>query len=143
MSLLAVDIASTGLHAQRIRMQAISTNLANIHTTKGPDGRPFQRQVPIFRADSLDGSFQADLDEQQRLYGVRVEKVVNAQREPILVYNPDHPDANEEGFVAMPNINIVEETTDMLNAARSYEANLAVLTTAKSMVRSALDLGKA
>jgi flagellar basal-body rod protein FlgC len=99
--------------------------------------------VPIFRADSLDGSFQADLDDQQRLYGVRVEKVVNAQREPILVYNPDHPDANEEGFVAMPNINIVEETTDMLNAARSYEANLAVLTTAKSMVRSALDLGKA
>lgn len=143
MSLQAMDVAATGLHAQRIRMQAISANLANIQTTKGPNGQPFQRQVPIFRAESLEDSFPGELAEQERLYGVRVEKVVNAQREPILVYNPEHPDANEEGFVAMPNINIVEETTDMLNAARSYEANLAVLQTAKSMVRSALDLGKA
>jgi flagellar basal-body rod protein FlgC len=142
MSLDVGAIAASGLHAQRIRMQAISANLANLQTTRGPDGQPFRRQVALFRSVPGGDDFASELDEQRKLYAVRVEKVVPADREPIWVYDPEHPDADERGYVGMPNINLVEEMTDMLNAARSYEANLAVLQTARAMNRQALELGR-
>jgi len=135
-------IAASGLQAQRIRMQVISSNLANLHSTKGPDGGPFRRLVPIFQAEALPGSFENELDAQRQLYAVRVNKVTTDNREPLWVYDPDHPDANPDGYIAMPNINVVEEMTNLMNAARSYEANLAALQTGKAMAKQALDLGK-
>lgn len=137
-----MSLAASGLHAQRVRMEVLSANLANIHTTRGPGGEPFRRLVPVFRAVALDGGFQAQLDEQRSLYAVQVDSVRDDGREPMWVYDPDHPDADDRGFVAMPNINLVEEMTDMMNAARSYEANLAALQTAKAMAQQALSLGR-
>lgn len=142
MSFKTMAISATGLHAQRIRMETISANLANIHTTQGPGGQPYQRLAPVFRPMAMGGEFAVELEDQRQLYGVRVERVAPADREPIWVYDPDHPDADEDGYVGMPNINVVEETTDMLNAARSYEANLAAMQTAKKMASLAIDLGK-
>ncbi|NLH51166.1 MAG: flagellar basal body rod protein FlgC [Myxococcales bacterium] len=135
-------IAASGLQAQRIRMQVISANLANIQTTHGPNGKPYQRQVPILTAVPVGNEFEVELDQQRKLYAVRVEQVKGADREPLWVYDPGHPDADEQGYVSMPNINLVEEMTDMLNAARSYEANLASLQTARNLDKQALDLGK-
>ncbi len=138
-----MSIAASGLHAQRVRMEVLSSNLANINTTRGPDGGPYRRLSPVFRAVPVEeGTFQSTLDEQRRLYGVRVEKIEPDSREPLMVYDPDHPDADDQGFVAMPNINLVEEMTDLLNAARSYEANLAALQTSKAMTQQALSLGR-
>ncbi|MDP8224556.1 MAG: flagellar basal body rod protein FlgC [Candidatus Lernaella stagnicola] len=142
MSIKTMAIAASGLQAQRIRLQAISANMANINTTRGPGGEPYQRLVPIFRPETLENGFHAELADQRQLYAVRVEKVAPADREPLWVYNPDHPDADENGYVGMPNINVVEEMTDMLNAARSYEANMAALQTAKQMAKQAIDVGK-
>jgi flagellar basal-body rod protein FlgC len=137
-----MSIAASGLHAQRVRMEVLSSNLANISTTRGPDGGPYRRQAAVFRAVPVEeDNFQSVLDERRRLYGVEVEKVEPDNREPLMVYDPDHPDADSQGFVAMPNINLVEEMTDLMNAARSYEANLAALQTAKNMVQLALSLG--
>ena len=141
MSVKSMAIAASGLHAQRIRMQALSANMANVNTTRGPGGMPYQRLVPIFQADPLDSSFAAELEDQRQLYAVRVEKVASSDREPNWVYDPDHPDADAQGFVGMPNINVVEEMTDMLSAARSYEANLAAMQTAKNMAKQAIDIG--
>ena len=138
-----MSIAASGLHAQRVRMEVLSSNLANINTTRGPDGGPYQRLSPVFRAVPVEeGTFRSTLDEQRRLYGVRGEKIEPDSREPLMVYDPDHPDADDQGFVAMPNINMVEEMTDLLNAARSYEANLAALQTSKAMTQQALSLGR-
>jgi len=137
-----MKVAASGLHAQRMRMEVVSSNLANIHTTRGPDGQPFRRLVPVFRAEPLGNDFQAVLDQQSKVYGVEVERVADDGREPTWVFDPEHPDADERGFVAMPNINLVEEMTDMMNAARSYEANLSALQAAKSMAKLALNLAK-
>ncbi len=109
MSSKTMAIAASGLHAQRIRLQTISANMANINTTRGPGGQAFQRLVPLFRPEVLQGGFDVELDDQRKLYGVRVERVATADREPLWVYNPDHPDADESGYVGMPNINVVEE----------------------------------
>jgi flagellar basal-body rod protein FlgC len=142
MSLDVMAIAASGLHAQRIRMQAVSANLANMQTTRGPDGGPYRRQVTLLRAAPDGDGFASELEDQRKLYAVRVEKVTAVNREPIWTYDPDHPDADERGYVAMPNINLVEEMTDMMNASRSYEANLAALQAAKNMSRQAIDLAR-
>jgi len=128
-----LKIASTGLSAQRIRINVVSSNLANANTTKTEDGTPYQRRDVIFR-NILDGELKG---------GVRVERVIKNEKPPILKYEPEHPDANEEGYVAYPNINPIEEMVNMLEASRSYEANLTVLNTAKQLALKALEIGRA
>lgn len=128
-----LKIASTGLSAQRIRINVISSNLANANTTRTEDGTPYQKREVVFRT-ILDGELRG---------GVRVEKVVKDEKPPILKYEPGHPDANEEGYVAYPNINPIEEMVNMLEASRSYEANVTVLNTAKQLALKALEIGRA
>ncbi|MGA1861413.1 flagellar basal body rod protein FlgC [Deferribacter thermophilus] len=128
-----LKIASTGLSAQRIRINVVSSNLANANTTKTEDGTPYQRRDVIFR-NILDGELKG---------GVRVERVIKDEKPPILKYEPEHPDANEEGYVAYPNINPIEEMVNMLEASRSYEANLTVLNTTKQLALKALEIGRA
>ena len=135
-------IGASGLSANRQRMEVISSNLANIHTTKTNRGGPYQRRVIQFESAPLKENFKAILEDQRRLYQVRVKKITKDGADPIWVYDPDHPESNEEGYVAMPNINMVEEMVDMMSASRSYEANLTAINAAKSMARKALDLGK-
>lgn len=139
-SLMAVG--ASGLRAQRVRMEAISSNLANIQTTSTKGGGPYKRRIVQFEATPQKRNFNDILDEQNKLYEVRVKKVTTDGKDPIWVFDPEHPDADDEGYVAMPNINMVEEMVNMMNASRSYEANLTSINAAKTMAKKALELGK-
>lgn len=127
-----MKVASTGLSAQRIRINVISSNIANANTTRTESGLPYQKKNVVFE-QILEGEMNG---------GVRVQQVMNDTKPPILKYDPAHPDANEEGYVAFPNINPIEEMVNMLEASRSYEANVTVLNTAKSLAMRAIDIGR-
>ncbi len=141
--LSAMKIGASGLTAQRLRMDTIASNLANIETTRTPEGGPYKRKDVMFSALPLDpfsGTFNDALADQVRQ--VMVTEVVEDQSPPTMVYNPSHPDANEEGYVAMPNINLMEEMVNLINATRSFEANVQSINAAKSMALRAIDLGR-
>ncbi len=141
--LTSMQIGASGLTAQRQRMDAIASNLANIETTRTPEGGPYKRKDVIFTALPLvpfSGTLNDALADQVRK--VAVTEVVEDQSPPIMVYNPNHPDANREGYVAMPNINLMEEMVNLINATRSFEANVQSINAAKSMALRAIDLGR-
>ena len=135
-----MKISASALKAQRIRMNAISSNLANIETTRTPDGGPYRKREVVFQATRQ--GFSETLDGQMRdaAQGVKVSHIQASSLPPRMVYNPAHPDADEQGMVAMPNIDLVEETADMMSASRAYEANVAVIKSAKRMALKALDI---
>ena len=125
----SMEIAGSSLTAHRLWMDTISSNLANINTTRTKAGGPYKRRVPVF-SEMLDST----------IGGYRVIGISEDQGAPRMTYQPDHPDANEEGYVAYPNVNLVREMTDMLVASRAYEANLSVVTTGRDMWNGALDV---
>ena len=135
-------IGSTGLAAQRVRMEVLSSNLSNVNSTRGPNGKPYQRLVPVFKSVENNPGFENVLEGQKRLYEVEVASIKKDKRDPIEVYEPDHPDADENGYVRYPNINVVEEMVGVMSASRSYEANLTVVTAAKEMAKKALELAR-
>ncbi len=124
-----MDISASGLRAQRVRMDAIANNIANATTTRTQKGGPYRRQEVIFRADKGGA-------------GVQVDSVVESTDPPKVVYDPSSPDADINGMVAMPDVNIVEEMTDMITATRAYEANIQAVNAAKTMATRALEIGK-
>jgi flagellar basal-body rod protein FlgC len=140
----AMKISASGLSAQRTWMNIISSNLANVNTTKTESGKPYERRTAIVEAASNVEDFEQVLDEavQGELQAVRVSEIVQDGRSFKEVYDPGHPDANEKGIVAMPNVSAVEEMANMVMASRSYEANLAALNNAKQMALRAIDIGK-
>lgn len=140
----SMKISASGLQAHRAWINVLSANLANIHTTRTPEGSPYRRRTLIYESVPQDESFEAALREAQEseLERVEVAAVVPDGRAFKMVYDPNHPDADANGMVRMPNINPVEEMANMLNAARSYEANLAALNTAKTLALKALELGR-
>ncbi len=135
----SMDASSSGLTAQRLRMDSISNNIANVNTTETEDGGPYRRQEPVFKT-----RFQEELrrsgvsDSEEKINGVKVKEIVESNKPPKLEYNPDHPQANEEGYVEKPNVNIVEEMTNMISATRAYEANVTALDSSKDMYNSAI-----
>lgn len=131
----SMEIAGSSLTAHRLWLDTISSNLANINTTRTKAGGPYKRRVPLF-AEMLDNTIGGYHD----IGGVRVLDITEDQGAPRMVYQPDHPDANAEGYVAYPNVNLVREMTDMLVASRAYEANLSVVTTGRDMWNGALDV---
>jgi len=133
-----INSTAAALDAERIRMDVVSQNIANVNTTKGPDGKPYQRQQVVF-ASVLRAQQEGEAAGAQQVQIARIEK---DPRPPRLVYLPGHPDANEQGMVAVPDINIHEEMVDMIAASRTYEANLAVAKNAHSMAMAALAIGK-
>lgn len=140
----AIQSSGSGLTAQRVRMNLISNNLANAQTTRTAEGGPFKRKLSVFTTQPQQTDFQQVLRGQMSgtPSEVKVSEIVNDNRQPILKYDPTHPDADADGFVAMPNINIMEEMVDMLSASRSYEANVTAITATKAMVQKALEIGK-
>jgi flagellar basal-body rod protein FlgC len=141
----AMEISSSGLSAQRTRMKVISSNIANINTTRTPNGGPYRRRDVIFGALPAERNFQEELVSQTVDKGnrhVKVLGVVEDSRAPKLKYDPNHPDANEEGYVALPNIDIAEEMTNLMISKRSFEANIAAINATKNMITNALDIGK-
>ncbi len=140
----SMRVSASGLEAQNKRMNTISSNLANAETTRTPEGGPYRRKDPVLAAvtdrENFGEILQNKMDED--IQGVVVEDIVRDHRPPRMVYNPSHPDANEEGYVAMPNVNMVEEMANMITAQRSYEANVTALNAAKSMAQKALEIGR-
>ncbi len=138
-------IGGSGMAAQRMRMNTISSNIANINTTRTPEGGPYRRKDVVFEAipDSKNfGDVLGATDPKQDFNRVQVTDVVYDKKAPILKYDPTHPDANEEGYVAYPNINLMEEMTNMIQATRSYEANVQAIQATKDMALSALEIGR-
>ncbi len=138
-----LNISGSGMTAQRMRMDVIAQNIANSQVTKTEDGTPYRRQMVVLR--SIEGdSFQDFMDKANavKTRGVMVESVIEDDADFIPVYNPTHPDANEEGYVMMPNVNTAQEMTDMMSASRAYEANVTVFNATKSMILKALEIGR-
>ena len=141
----AIDAAASGLTAERLRMDVISNNLANVNTTRTPEGGAYKRKMVVFEPRAQEGmAFAKALSNkiEQTGDGVRVVEITADNTQGSMVYDPNHPDANQEGYVEMPNVNVVNEMVDMITASRAYEANVTAVNTAKSMAMKALDIGK-
>ena len=139
----AIDAAASGMTAERLRLDVISNNLANANTTRTAKGGPFRRQVVVYRPRDEYNDFGRMLAEKLNAgKGVRVVGIVEDSSPSPIVYDPNHPDADDKGYVHMPNINVVAEMVDMITATRSYEANVASIASAKAMAMKALEIGR-
>lgn len=129
----SMRISASGLSAERLRMDTISSNMANATTTRGEDGKPYVRKIAVF---------QEAMDKVTGSNGVKAVGIVEDKSELPKQYDPSHPDADEDGYVTMPNVNILNEMADMIVATRSYEANADTLNATKSMFSKALEIGR-
>lgn len=138
----AFKINGSALKAQSTRLNTISSNLANVETTSTPEGGPYKKKSVYFQSTPLSFKDQLDGQVKKSLQGVEVTKIVEDDKPPRKVYNPSHPDANDDGYVEMPNISVLEEMVDMMSATRSYQANVTTIKMAKRMAIKALELGR-
>ncbi|QHI71980.1 flagellar basal body rod protein FlgC [Aminipila terrae] len=151
----SMNISASALTAQRQRLDIISENVANIDTTRTEAGGPYRRKMVVFEDKAGDVSFKDSLnnailekDSSGRMVrrdyspGVRVSNIVQDQSDFKTEYNPENPDADQNGYVKLPNVNMLEETIDSMSATRSYQANVTVLNAVKLMAQKALDIGK-
>jgi flagellar basal-body rod protein FlgC len=142
------DISSSALTAQRLRMDVISSNIANADTTRGSivNGKwvPYQRKMVVMEPQASDpfSSYLKTAMNKDTGEGVKVTKIIDDSTPPKLVYNPTHPDADQNGYVAMPNVDVLKEMVDMISASRSYEANVTALNASKAMISKALEIGR-
>lgn len=130
----SMDISASGLFAQRTRLDTIAKNIANVSTTRTDKGGPYRRQEVLLSARSDNDRYSGG--------GVEVASIVESNDPAKIVYDPGHPDANSEGMVAMPNVNIMDEMVDMISATRAYEANIQAINAVKTMAAKALEIGK-
>jgi flagellar basal-body rod protein FlgC len=134
-----LQITASGLSSQRVRLQTIASNMANARTTRTEDGGPYQRKLPVFEAKQID-PFGSILD--QAMAEPVVTEIVEDQGPPVMVFDPSHPDADADGYVAYPDINLMEEMVDLMGTSRTFEANTQVLETTRQMVNEALNIGR-
>lgn len=150
----AINSAASGLTAQRLRMDTISENIANANTTRTENGGPYRRKVVVFKAadnkpfsEYLTGANKgvlgnsSDSEESENSGGVKVTAIMEDQSPFRKVYDPTNPDADEEGYVSMPNVDVMTEMVNMISATRSYEANVTSINAAKGMAAKALEIG--
>lgn len=142
--LSSLNISGSGLTAQKLRMDVISQNIANAEVTRTENGAPYRRKMVVLESIKGESSFRNELEKAAKVQagGVKVESVIEDRSPLVPVYNPNHPDANEEGYVMMPNVNTAQEMIDMLAASRAYEANVTAFNATKSMVLKALEIGR-
>ncbi len=136
----AMDILASGLTAERVRMDTTASNLANANTTRTPEGGPYKRRDPVFATVEAPPSFGAEMSDALR--SVEVQEVVTDQQAPRQVYQPGHPDADAQGFVSLPNVNMIEEMVNMITASRAYDAGVTAMRSLVDMAERALTLGK-
>ncbi len=141
--LTGLKISSSGMAANKKRMGAISSNIANQQTTRTAEGGPYRRKEVVFGAeparDSFSDALEGEMDENAQT--VQATEVISTDRPPVLKYEPNNPEANEQGYVAYPDINMMEEMANMIATSRAYEANLAAFNTTKSMAVKGLEIG--
>lgn len=144
----AFNISATGMSAQRVRMDILAQNAANVNTTRTEDGTPYRRKNVVFQEkpansfstilNSMTGNRNSAIGS-----GVKVTQIVEDDKTPMnMVYDPSHPDADENGYVTYPNVNVVTEMTDLIDATRAYEANVTAFNATKTMALKALEIGK-
>lgn len=136
-----IDISASSLTAQRLRMDTISSNIANVETTRGENGEPYRRQIPVFRekleAAALNNSSNNNSNFNN---GVVVDAVIEDDSPFRIEYRPEHPDSNEEGYLELPNISVMKEMVNMIDASRAYEASIQSISNYKAMANSALNI---
>jgi flagellar basal-body rod protein FlgC len=139
----AMEVSASGLAAERVRMNTLASNLANARTTRTPEGGPYKRLDPMFQAVPIRERLTEvqNGDTRPGVYMVEVPFIRQDETAPQLVYDPSHPDADQHGMVALPNVNVVEEMVNLITASRSYEAGVTVMQTLKTMAQSALSIG--
>lgn len=138
----SMNVSASGMTAQRTRMDIISQNIANVNTTRDENGDVYRRQTVVFQENS-NAPFDRVLSNRLETYkanGVKITAIVEDTTEGSMVYDPSHPDADENGYVMMPNVNTVTEMTNLIDASRSYEANATAFNAAKSMAMKGLEL---
>ncbi|WP_425449197.1 flagellar basal body rod protein FlgC [Dethiothermospora halolimnae] len=140
----SINISASGLTAERTRMDIISNNIANVNTTRTASGTPYRRKLAVFKENNK-GAFGDILAKTQnsleRSKGVKISKVVEDKSPFKKIYDPGHPDANEDGYVLKPNVDVVKEMVDMISATRGYEANITAINSYKNMAMRSLDIG--
>lgn len=139
----ALDVGASALSAERMRMNVTSSNLANAQTTRTPEGGPYRRKDPVFSSEPK-RDFASILGEtnENPVHPVKVDEIVSDPNPPRMVYSPDHPDANPDGYVAYPNVNTMEEMVNLMTASRTYEANVTSINVARGMMNKALEIGR-
>lgn len=133
-----LSVTASGLTAQRVRLQTVATNMANARTTRTEDGGPYKRRMPVFRAEA--DPFGKMLD--KAISRVEVTEIAESDDPNVRVFDPGHPDADDNGYVEYPNVNVLEEMVDMMMTARTYEANTSVVDVTRGMASQALDIGR-
>lgn len=135
-------ISASGLSAERLRMDTIASNIANVNTTRGEDGQPYKRKIAVFQ-ENLDRAVDAQTGQtKEKLLGVKAVGIEEDQSPLRRVYDPTNPDADAEGYVNMPNVNILNEMADMIASTRAYEANVNAMNAEKGMFSKALEIGR-
>lgn len=135
-------ISASGLSAERLRMDTISSNIANVDTTRGADGQPYRRKIAVFQ-ENLNSQLNKKTGGYEEVsQGVKAVGIQNDQSPLRRVYDPSNPDADNQGYVSMPNVNILNEMADMMVATRAYEANIDAINSEKSMFSKALEIGR-
>lgn len=129
------QVSASALAAQRQRMNTIASNMANAHSTRTAEGGPYRRQDVVFTTETLG-------DSQTGLQGVKVSGIVRDNSPFTMIYDPGHPDADQDGIVAMPNVNVIEEMVNMMMASRAYEASVSAFNISKTMFMKTLELGR-
>ena len=142
--LTSLKISSSGLAANKKRIEAISSNIANAQTTRTPEGGPYRPKEVVFGSEPARETFadvlEGELDAKTQT--VHATEVISSNKPPILKYDPNHPDANPEGYVAMPNINVTAEMANLIAAQRAFEANITAINTTKGMAMKSLEIGR-
>ena len=146
----SMKISASGMTSQRLRMDTISQNIANVNTTRDENGETYRRKTVTFQEITNGRNFRRHLEQSMAanygknpvVGGVKIGEIVEDPSPFTLIYDPSHPDANEEGYVEMPNVNVVAEMTNLISANRSYEANITAFNATKGMAAKALEIGK-
>jgi len=136
----SLSVSASGLKAERLRADLASANLANANSTRTAEGGPYRRRDPVLRTVTNGGAFSSELD--RAVKEVSVRRIVVDTRPPRQIFNPSHPDADEDGMLSLPNIRAVEEITNLTNASRAFQANVAAIKASRDMAEHALRLGK-
>jgi flagellar basal-body rod protein FlgC len=138
----SLRMSASGLSAERLRMDTISSNIANVSTTRGENGQPYIRKIAVFQENLNTELNKSTGKPEEKMLGVKAVSIKEDQSPLKKVYDPSHPDADVEGYVTMPNVNILNEMADMITATRAYEANVTAMNSEKSMFLKALEIGR-
>jgi len=143
------DLAGSGMSAQSIRLNTVASNIANAESVSSSTGETYRARHPVFSVirdqvnqDAFGGGFGNDFNSMSAGYGVKVDGIVESQADLRQKYQPDHPEADAEGYVYYPNVDVVSEMADMISASRAYQTNVEIMNTAKQMMQKVLTLGQ-